>query len=754
MSGGGDDETWLGDATYTDEVPLPAAVVEVPLLAGRYRVGGLLGRGGTGQVHEAVDTTSDEVVAIKFVSLRSKGARRQLRQELTSLRLLALPGVVRLHDDGEDGDQTFLVMDLLPGGGFDRLARHGWDGWQEQARALLESLARVHFAGVLHLDLKPGNILLDAAERPVITDFGLARGRSVHNPEDAPREGTPRYMAPEQWRGEEPTAATDLYAVGGIFWEMLAGRALPKDPGARGLASDCAPEGVRSTVMAMLAEDPAERPQGVVEVLEALFDVSAVLGPADLELPELATAEALESLFDEEQPTFLHLARDAAKVLHQITGGERAKVRAELDRWVLAGLAWWNEERVHIERPAIEQLQWGLDPESRRLADLIRNSPEEAVGSAVLLADAHRKAGRVNRAVGVLEALLPLARSLGMAADVSDRLVEASLNRASALDRALHHAVRDGSDATVRLVRGVRAHQDGNWALSYDLLSPLLGCAPAHLSEAVGAFCCQSVRWGRPDEYRSWILNLVDVLSPSLVHGAHAADAYGRGEYAEAVEGFRLAAECDDWVRRMGALTNATAAAVEIRALESAEQLLARVVRELRDTNAPLLSVRAHWLQRLVAYRLHESRDYLPEFVEPAALVSRRMAAQLAMLEAASGWREGRAEAEEPARKALEWLRMDGHESAYLAEALLAALLGDGEICSVEAYRGLSPDFSVQALALAVLAGAVVGDVEETIRRAERGRAGLLDLRLEVVSVSEAVEVLRTGALRGVQRGI
>ena len=131
---GTDDPTWVGEATFAGDATFAedgrGGSQEVPLLAGRYRVGRLLGRGGTGQVHEAVDVTTDERVAIKFVAQRSRSARRQLRQELTALRLLALPGVVRLHDDGEQGDQTYLVMDLLDGGGFDRLAERGWTGWR------------------------------------------------------------------------------------------------------------------------------------------------------------------------------------------------------------------------------------------------------------------------------------------------------------------------------------------------------------------------------------------------------------------------------------------------------------------------------------------------------------------------------------------------------------------------------------------------------------------------------------------------
>lgn len=749
MSGGGDDETWLGDATHTDEMPLPAAVVEVPLLAGRYRVGGLLGRGGTGQVHEAVDTTSDEVVAIKFVSLRSKGVRRQLRQELTALRLLALPGVVRLHDDGEDGDQTFLVMDLLAGGGFDRLARHGWEGWQEQARVLLESLARVHFAGVLHLDLKPGNVLLDADERPVITDFGLARGRAVHNPDDAPREGTPRYMAPEQWRGEEPTPATDLYAIGGIFWEMLAGRALPKDPGARGLASDCAPEGVRSTVLAMLAEDPAERPQGVVEVLDALFDASAVLGPEALGLPEVATAAELEGLFDEEKPTFMHLARDAAKVLHQITGGERAKVRAELDRWVRAGLAWWNGARVHIERPAIEQIRWGLDPESRRLAELARTDPESAVSEAIVLADVYQAEGRTNRVVGVSEGILPLARSLGMGSQVAEGVLRVSLNDPTAHGRALNHAMRSGSDIGVKLVRSVRAQQNGEWARAVELLRDAVAQeVPAKLRDAVGAFYGQALRISDADAYVRWLDEPPAILAPALLHGARGAWAYQSGAFDVAEREHRKAAHSGDSFQRIAAWSNAAAAAVEIPDRALAWDALQRVSRALKGRAAPLFEARAHWLGRMIQYRLDGMNRLGIEHLDAMEAVSERMATQLALVEGAAAWRTQASEAEAIVARASRGYHAHNHAAgALLADALLAAVQTTPMDLDPEVCGKLPPAFAVQVLALHRLAGGQPLPWTTTLERARVARPGFWRSRLDVLTLEEASTILETGAL-------
>lgn len=750
---GKDDPTWVGEATYVGDATYAEdggqGTDEVPLLAGRYRVGRLLGRGGTGQVHEAVDVTTEERVAIKFVAQRSQSARRQLRQELTALRLLALPGVVRLHDDGEQGDQTYLVMDLLDGGGFDRLAGP-WEAWKEQARALLEAVARVHFAGVHHLDLKPGNVLLDAEGRPVITDFGLARGRSVHNPEDAPREGTPRYMAPEQWKGEETTAATDLYAVGGIFWEMLAGRGLPSDPEARVLPVGCAPEEVRATVTAMLAEDPAQRPQTAVEVLEALFDVTAVLGPEELGLPEVAAGpEELEGLFDEDKPTFLHLARDAAKVLYELTGGERGKVRAELDRWVRAGLAWWNGERVHIERPAIEQLQWGLDPESRRLAALAMSNPEGALEEALRIAEERWNEGRGSAAVGLLEAFLPLARSFGREERLVGALVNLSVNGSVATTWCLHHATRFGGDGAVHLARAVRASEARDWRLCVKDAE----CAATKLSSDGLRYSALALRIFAQTQFdmdglRTWLGDAPERTPDALWHSGWGAIHYRDGLYEEATRQHLAAADVGPWSRRMASLTNAAAAAVEWSPAE-ASRITGRLQRELEGHTSPVLDLRVHWLSRVVDYRLE--RPLAPSFdhIRAANAVSKRLAAQLAHVEAAFAWRASSVSSSELAALAADLYRDVGYaDGEALMRCLLAAVDPSAQAPPLEVLLGMVPyEIALQSLALAYLGGAAIPDVSNVVAEARRVRdVTTHHLRLDVLSIDESVELLTEGA--------
>src|SRR5262245_35145245 len=105
-----------------ETLPLGELSAPPPLLVGRYRVGPLIGRGGSGRVHRAFDTLEQRDVAVKFSAMTDERSRLRNRRERVALRRLRLPGVVRMLDDGDDGHQSFLVMELVEGGPFSRLA--------------------------------------------------------------------------------------------------------------------------------------------------------------------------------------------------------------------------------------------------------------------------------------------------------------------------------------------------------------------------------------------------------------------------------------------------------------------------------------------------------------------------------------------------------------------------------------------------------------------------------------------------------
>ena len=228
MSGTDDSgDTFLFSAT--DAARADAAPKQ---LAGRYTLLGLLGEGGGGQVYEGRDEVTGAVVALK--RLRGGHARREVR-EIAALRRLNVPGVVRLLDELVEEDGRWFVMERIYGEPFpgplvgDPIAR--WERLAPTVRALLETLTQVHDEGMVHRDLKPDNVLVQADGSPVVLDFGLVRGSVLGSTITAAGAllGTPIWIAPEQLMGGEVDGRADLYAVGSMIYAALAGR--PPFPG-------------------------------------------------------------------------------------------------------------------------------------------------------------------------------------------------------------------------------------------------------------------------------------------------------------------------------------------------------------------------------------------------------------------------------------------------------------------------------------------------------------------------------------------
>jgi serine/threonine-protein kinase len=202
------------------------------LFAGRYRIEALLGRGGMGAVYRALDTLVGDAVALKTLDLGgapSDATVERFRREVRLARRITHPNVARTHDLGEAGGQHFLTMELIVGADLQSLlAREGRLETGQALRiglAIAEGLAAAHAAGVVHRDLKPANVLVERGGRVVLTDFGIARAeldeRAAHRTAGA--VGTPLYMAPEQIMGVTTDARTDVYALGLVLFELLAG---------------------------------------------------------------------------------------------------------------------------------------------------------------------------------------------------------------------------------------------------------------------------------------------------------------------------------------------------------------------------------------------------------------------------------------------------------------------------------------------------------------------------------------------------
>jgi serine/threonine-protein kinase len=197
------------------------------VLDNRYRVLGLLGRGGMGEVYRADDLRLGQQVALKFLPgelSRDPVRLAQFHNEVRTARHVSHPNVCRVYDVGEFDGQLFITMEYVDGEDLAillrRIGRLPEDKGLEIARQICAGLAAAHERGVLHRDLKPANIMLDGAGKVRIMDFSLAAVGEVTDI----RAGTPAYMAPEQLSGREVTVRSDIYSLGLVLYEIFTGR--------------------------------------------------------------------------------------------------------------------------------------------------------------------------------------------------------------------------------------------------------------------------------------------------------------------------------------------------------------------------------------------------------------------------------------------------------------------------------------------------------------------------------------------------
>lgn len=270
------------------------------LLAGRYRLESLIARGGMGQVWRAHDGLLDRHVAVKVLRAEYSGDETFLarfRAEAHHAALVSHPGIAALHDYGElppdeAGEQlAFLVMELVDGEALSELlAREGrLDAARTLAllRSTAEALAAAHAAGLVHRDVKPGNVLVARDGGVKITDFGIAwSASSAPLTRTGQVVGTAHYLAPEQAAGHRAGPASDVYALGLIGYECLAGQrafdgensvqiALMQLRQAPPPLPDDVPAPVRALVERALTKDPAGRFADGAAFLAAIDDVLA-----------------------------------------------------------------------------------------------------------------------------------------------------------------------------------------------------------------------------------------------------------------------------------------------------------------------------------------------------------------------------------------------------------------------------------------------------------------------------------------------
>ncbi len=263
---------------------------------GPFELGDRIGVGGMGIVYRAVYTKTGTPVAIKILSpdlSSEESLQRRFEREISILKKLQHPHVVRYYGGGKVGMQRFYAMELVTGGSLERhlkdKQRLDWEEAIQYAKQIAEALEHAHTAGVIHRDLKPANLLITKDGKLKLTDFGIARDTTATALTAAGRTvGTYAYMAPEQIRGKPPVdKKTDLYALGCVLFEMLTGETpfasenqgemlmmhLKEDPPRVTSLAPNVPIWLEELIFDLLEKEPEKRPFDALAVQVKLDEI-------------------------------------------------------------------------------------------------------------------------------------------------------------------------------------------------------------------------------------------------------------------------------------------------------------------------------------------------------------------------------------------------------------------------------------------------------------------------------------------------
>jgi Protein kinase domain len=305
------------DSPPRETMPRPPQLSHVfapgVIIAGRYRVVNLLGKGGMGEVYRADDLTLNQPVAMKFLPHKlasDQAALARFHGEVRVARNVSHLNVCRVFDVGESEGRIFLTMEYIDGEDLAvllrRIGRLPSDKATELARQICAGVGAAHDAGVLHRDLKPANIMVDGRGRAHVTDFGVA-GLAEDLKEDASFAGTLAYMAPEQLAGKGASTQSDVFSLGLILYEMFTGRrafeggsitdlmrahqdSVPSRPST--LIGDVDPIMDR-VILQCLDRNPAARPRTAQDVARALpggDPLAAAMAAGETPSPEMVAA--------------------------------------------------------------------------------------------------------------------------------------------------------------------------------------------------------------------------------------------------------------------------------------------------------------------------------------------------------------------------------------------------------------------------------------------------------------------------------
>ena len=291
------------------------------VLANRYRIAERIGKGGMGEVFRGIDHVLEREVAIKVLTERSDEVRQRFLLEAQSMARLNHPNIVAVYDVGVDQSLSYIILEFVRGKTLREMDRKNLSletaiGMTVQ---VLEALQYAHGQGIIHRDIKPGNLMIGHEHAVKVMDFGLARRMSdISNlTQSGQIVGTIAYLPPERFLGKSGDRASDLYSVGVLLYELLCGTLpfplesgdlvavmyahvndRPKPPRH---VNPAIPPALERIVMRLLDKDPARRYPDAASLLVDLRAVQATLALPRVHLVETSVTETLPAA-DSDQP--------------------------------------------------------------------------------------------------------------------------------------------------------------------------------------------------------------------------------------------------------------------------------------------------------------------------------------------------------------------------------------------------------------------------------------------------------------------
>ena len=467
-----------------DESP-PRSRGALPARIGRYRIVDRVGRGAMGVVYAAHDDAMGRPVAVKVLmgDLESDpDTRTRFYREAQAAAGLLHPNIITIFDAGEDQGRSYIAMQLLEGAPLSAYLKQPEAAPLERKLDLMvqmcEGLAAAHGRGIVHRDLKPGNLFVQSDGLLKILDFGVARLADSSMTATGMMLGTPDYMSPEQARGTQVDARSDIFSAGAVFYFMLAGRKPFPGPDLPAVLrqlqseepialreSDAPPELTRLVMQAM-AKDPADRPPRVQDLLAGIVRFRRHYLAATRKLAADAAARYNAVVAAD---AALRKASEALEVTSESGSGVIASMKERFPALADRGAA--ALETLAFERNRVEQLVAELDAEQQRLEG---------------------EAGRRGNHVRVLDEAEQLLRAgNGRAALPQLQQVRAeypSSRRASALTDEAARVARQQDETDRRLQEMLASAREAfearDWAKTIDATQRVLTMVPDHPAAA------------------------------------------------------------------------------------------------------------------------------------------------------------------------------------------------------------------------------------------------------------------------------